>query len=140
MNKRTDSAFTFVEILAALVFMAILLPALLEGITLSSRSSVIAERGTVATELAQNKLNELTLNNAWSTADAQGDFGTNWPGTRFEFTQSTWETDAMTLLTVKVFFTVQGQERNVSLSTLVNPANTGTTITSTSSSASSSKK
>ena len=129
---KKSGAFTFVEILAALVFLAILVPAVLEGITLASRASVIAERSALATELAQNKLGELTLNDQWATGETQGDFGEDWPGMRWKATQSTWEMDAMTVLTLEVFFQVQGQEKSVSLSTLVNPNTTGTTSTSSS--------
>jgi len=129
---KKSGAFTFVEILAALVFLAILLPAVLEGITLASRASVISERSALATELAQNKLGELTLNDQWATGETRGDFGEDWPGMRWEATQSTWEMDAMSVLTLEVFFQVQGQEKSVSLSTLVNPNTTGTTSTSSS--------
>jgi len=131
--KKPNSAFTFVEILAALVFLAILIPAVLEGLTLANRASVQAERSALATELAQNKLSELTLNDAWATAETRGDFGDDWPGIRWEATQSTWDMDAMTVLTVEVFFPVQGQERSVSLSTLVNPATAGISSSSTAS-------
>ena len=136
--KKPGDAFTFVEVLAALVFLAILIPAVLEGLTLSSRVAEVAERSALATELAQNKLGELTLNDDWATGETRGDFGQDWPGMRWEATQSTWDMDAMTVLTVEVFFPVRGQEKSVTLSTLVNPATAGTT-TSTSSSAASGK-
>ena len=122
--KRQRDGFTFVEILAALVFLAILIPAVLEGLTLSSRAAELAERRALAAELAQNKLGELTLNDAWATAETRGEFGKDWPGIRWEATQSAWDMDAMTVLTVEVFFPVQGQERSVSLSTLVNSGTT----------------
>ena len=122
-------AFTFVEILAALVFLAILVPAVIEGITLSSRASVLAERSAVAAELAQNKLNELTLSDTWATVGSGGDFGTDWPGYRWESTQSTWDMDTMTLLAVKVYFTVQGHEQSLGLSTLVSSTTTSITTT-----------
>ena len=115
-----SSAFTFVEILAALVFLAILIPAVIEGITLSSRASILTERSAIAAELAQNKINELTLNDTWASAETGGDFGADWPGYRWESTQSTWEMDTMTLLAVTVRFSVQGREQNLVLSTLVN--------------------
>jgi len=128
--RKPNRAFTFVEILAALVFLAILVPAVLEGITLSSRASVLAERSAVAAELAQNKLNELTLSDTWATAGSGGDFGAGWPGYRWESTQSTWDMDTMTLLAVKVYFTVQGREQSLGLSTLVS-STTASVTTST---------
>jgi len=130
--KTPTAAFTFVEVLAALFFLAILIPAIAEGITLSSRLSALTERGAIATELAQNKLDELTIDNAWTSAEASGDFGDDFAGYRWEVTQTAWDMDAMTVLAVKVYFTVQGIERSVTLSTLVNPATAGTNATSTS--------
>lgn len=127
--RKQDRAFTFVEILAALVFLAILVPAVIEGITLSSRASILAERSAIAAELAQNKIDELTLNDTWASAETGGDFGADWPGYRWESTQSTWEVDTMTLLAVKVRFTVQGQDRNVVLTTLVNTGTASATTT-----------
>jgi len=120
--KKQRGGFTFVEILAALVFLAILIPAVVEGLTLSSRAAEIAERRALAVELAQNKLDELVLNNAWAAGGTRGDFGQDQPGMRWQATQSTWDMDAMTVLTVEVFFPAKGQERSVSLSTLVSTA------------------
>ncbi|MCX6966204.1 MAG: hypothetical protein NTZ46_00215 [Verrucomicrobia bacterium] len=134
--KKPSGAFTFVEILAALIFLAILIPAILEGLTLSSRAAVTAERSALAAELAQNKLGELMLNDEWASGENKGEFGEALPGMRWEVTQSSWDMDSMTLLKLEVFFQVQGQEKSVSLSTLVDPNAAGAT-TSTSSSASS---
>ena len=130
MRKQRDG-FTFVEILAALVFLAILIPAVLEGLTLSSRAAELAERRALAAGLAQNKLDELTLNNAWATGGTRGDFGKDWPGMRWEATQSTWDMGAMTVLTVEVFFPARGQEKSVSLSTLVSTTTTSTSANQT---------
>ena len=134
MNSR--AAFTFVEILAAMIFLAILLPAVFEGLTIANRASVVAERQTVAAELAQNKLAELTLDNAWTSADPSGDFGTDWPGYHWASTQTTWDMDSMIVLSVQTFFPVQGSERSVTLSTLVS-SSTSTLSTASSSAATS---
>ena len=113
------AAFTFVEVLAALVFLAILLPTVIGGFSICTRAGAAAERTATAVQLAENHLNELMLNDAWIGAEQRGEFGTGFPGYRWEVDQSTWEIDAMTKLTVRVFFQVQGQEREVALTTLV---------------------
>ena len=123
-HTRSPRAFTFVEILACMVFLGILIPAVVEGIGIANRASLLAERGAVATELAENKLSELTLNDAWATGETRGDFGTDQPGYRWEANQSTWDMDAMIQLTMDVFYTVQGQEHSVRLSTLVSQSQT----------------
>jgi type II secretory pathway pseudopilin PulG len=114
------SAFTFVEVLAALAFLGILIPVIVSALTLANRAAVIAERTSIATQLAENQLNELTVANAWSTAESRGDFAPEWPGYRWELTRAAWESGAMTELTMTVFFPVQGREHETRLSTLVN--------------------
>jgi hypothetical protein len=121
----TKEGFTFVEVFAALVFLAILVPAVVEGLSLANRTSVIAERSGIAGELAENKLNEILLSSTGSSTTASnggGDFGTDWPGYRWETSQGTWDQDSvntMTELNVEVFFPVQGKERSVKLTTLI---------------------
>lgn len=125
-NRRREDGFTFAEVLAAMVFLAILVPALVEGITIANRASVMAERSSIASELAENKLSELKLDDAWTTATNRGDFGQDFTGYRWEMSQETWEMDNMTKLTVTVYFTVQGRERSFQLSKLVNPSSSTT--------------
>lgn len=128
--KRTHSpqpyrgdAFTFVEVFAAMVFLAILVPAIIEGLGLANRTSVIAERSSIAGELAENKLNEIIVDGTSQVAvGTSGDFGTDWPGYRWELSQQQWAqdtTNTMTNVTMEVFFQVQGAERSVKLDTLV---------------------
>ena len=128
MNRR--SAFTFVEVLAAMAFLGILIPVLVSALHLSSGVGETAERSTIAAQLGENRLNELTLGDAWSSAQSGGDFGTDFPGYRWELKKTDWQTGAMTELVMDVFFTVQGRELDVRLSTLVNESlSTATTTT-----------
>ena len=113
------AAFTFIEILAAMAFLGILLPVLISALLVSSRAGSVAERSTVAMQLGENRLNELTLGSEWSSAESRGDFGEDWPGYRWELTQADWQTGEMTELTMRVVFTVQGHEHDVMMSTLV---------------------
>lgn len=133
LQAKPSGGFTFVEVFAAMVFLAILVPAIAEGLAIANRASVVAERGEIAGELAENKLNEMLLDNAWETAaDNKGEFGTDWPGYRWEMNQQTWDQDTanpMTQLTVKVYFPVQGAEHNFQLDTLVTTGTTQTTGT-----------
>jgi hypothetical protein len=119
-NKRVrENGFTFAEVLATLMFLAILIPVVTEALNLASRTGVVSERSAMATELAENRLNELALNSAWVTAEKSGDFGTDWPGYRWELSETTWSVDSLTELTIHVFFDVQGKEREISMSTVV---------------------
>ena len=132
MNRR--AGFTFVEVLAAMLFLAIVVPAIVTALTLSNRASEMTDRGTTAGQLAENKLNEMLIGNAWQTAsNTGGDFGADLAGYRWQLTQEPWTGDtaaAMTQLKVEVFFQTQGSEHSVSLTTMVNAlATSGTTGT-----------
>lgn len=137
-GNRTARAFTFVEILAALFFLAILIPAIMGAITISTKAGETAEREAIAAELAQNKLSELSLDDAWMSADMSGNFGDDWPGLHWEAEHATWDYDAMELLTVRAYYTVRGREEKVQLSTLVGTGTAATSATATSISSSSS--
>lgn len=112
-------AFTFIEVLASLLFMAIVIPAVVTALTVSNRAAIAAERTNVAVQLGENKLSELVIDDAWSGAESRGEFGPEWPGFRWELTQGSWEVDSMTELLMDVFFPVQGREQSIRLTTLV---------------------
>ena len=123
-----NQAFTFVEILAALAFLGILVPVVISALMTANRAGVAAERSALAVTLAENQMAELIVGDAWTATGSRGDFGTQWPGYRWELRQDTWnggnsgsfgDNAGMTQLTLSVFFPVQGQERSVTLSTLV---------------------
>ena len=159
-RRAQTGGFTFVEILAALVFLAVIVPTIVSALSLSSKASELTERGGAAGQLAENKLNEMLTADAWQSAGntASGDCGADFPGYRWEMTQTPWtgggssgtlgtssgggtspstgttgstatstsgntSTSVNTTVTemkVTVYFKVQGEERSVALSTLVN--------------------
>ena len=124
-GQRRRAAFTFVEVFAALIFLAILVPAIVEGLKVASKSSELAERGAIAGELAENKLNEILVDGS-NGNDAglsnNGDFGPEWPGYRWQVSESPWTADSlntMTDMSVQVFYPVQGKEQSFTLDTLI---------------------
>ena len=133
-GSRHRAGFTFVEVLAAMLFLAIVVPAIVTALTISNRASEMTDRGTTAGQLAENKLNEMLIGNAWQGAsNASGDCGADFPGYRWQLTQEPWTGDSaatMTQLKVEVFFQTQGTEHSVALTTLVNALATSTTGTS----------
>lgn len=112
-------AFTFAELLAALLFVAIVIPVTLQGIMIANRLAVVAERKLEAARLADMKLNELVLTGEWQNAARQGDFGSDWPEYKWVFELQTWPEDAMQQLTLRVYFSVQQREYWVPMTTLV---------------------
>lgn len=117
--KRDRAGFTFVEMLAAMAFLGILMPVVISALTISNRAAVVSERATVATQLAENRLQEMIVDDSWTSASSRGDFGEQWPGYRWELTKGDWQSGAMTELSLNVFFQVQGREHDVRLTTLV---------------------
>ena len=111
--------FTLVEVLAAMTFLGLLLPVILSALLLANRTSVLADRSGLAAQLAENRLGELLLADAWAAAESQGDFGADWPGYRWELSKTAWTTDpTMTELILHVYFEVQGGIQQIQLTTL----------------------
>ena len=116
--SKSRGAFTFVEVLAALAFLGIVIPVVISAMVTSNRAAVTAERSAIAVQLGENQLSELLLGNAWTSAGSRGDFGTDRPGYRWELKKATWQATEMTELSLEVIFQVQGNDHAVRLSTL----------------------
>jgi len=118
-RQTRQRGFTFVEILAAMLFMAIVIPVTVEGIMIANRAGVAAERKRVAAGLADMLLTEKVVTEEWRDGEQQGDFGEDWPEYNWVLRNETWEEEGMRLISVEVQFLVQGRDYSVSLSTLV---------------------
>ena len=116
---RSRAGFTFAEVLAALVFMAIVIPVVMQGISIANRAGVGAERKEIAVQLAANMLNQLSISNFWQTAQASGTFEQDYPGYAWSMQQQTWPDGDMQQLTLEVTYPLQGGIFAVELSTLV---------------------
>lgn len=120
--KHRRAGFTLAEVLAALLFMAIVIPVAVEALRVAAQAGQVAARKAVAARLADRLLNELVVNGQWQRATQNG---TLWEGP-FEYTwqinNEPWEMGALRLLTVEVAYTVQDRKHSVRLSTLVDAA------------------
>ena len=116
--QRPPRAFTLPEVLATLVLVGLVLPAVMKGISLALAASDDARRRVEAVGLAENKLAELAadamVNSA--TGGGGGEFGEEAPGYRWESSTASVETDLLEL-NVRVAWTARGRERHVDLST-----------------------
>ncbi|MBN1517809.1 type II secretion system protein [Candidatus Sumerlaeota bacterium] len=112
-------AFTLIEILAVMVFMAIVIPAAVQGVRIAGQSGKLANQKRIAAELAENQLVQTVVTEEWINGEREGDFGEDWPGFRWELEVNDWESDsAMQELTISVFYTSQNKEHSVQLTTL----------------------
>lgn len=102
-----------------MLFMAIVIPVTIEGLTIANRAGMVAERKRVAAQLADSMLTETVVTGQWRTGDQAGNFGEDHPGFRWELKSTGWTEEAMRLVTVWVWFKVQEKDYEVHLSTLV---------------------
>jgi type II secretory pathway pseudopilin PulG len=117
-------AFTLAEVLAALLFMAIVMPVALQGLRISSRAGELAERKREAARVAERILTESVVTTNWSGAGLSGVVQEDYREYRWSLRNESWTeattTSAMRLLSVEVVFPLQGEEYTVALSTLAN--------------------
>lgn len=130
-RKRSVRAFTFAEVLAAMVFVAILFPVVMQAISVANRAGVAGARKRTAAQLADTLLAQMILTGDWESTLTRGDFEDDYPGYRWELEQETWGDDMLVLLTVEVFYTVQGREFSIRLSTVVDESEEEATAGST---------
>lgn len=118
-SKKDQKAFTFAELLAAMLFMAILIPVAIQGLTLANRAGVVAERSKIAAQLADLQLAEEIVTKEWKNGSKKGNFGEQWPNYQWSMEDKTWGSDEMHQISLNVWFLVQEREYNVQVSTLV---------------------
>ena len=138
--SRHASAFTLAEVLAAMLFLAIVIPAAVEALHVSSLAGEVAARKGAAARIADRVLNESLVMTNWTGGGQSGTISEgaldfrwtltpqNWPqGPAQTVTPQSGPAIPMQMLTVKVFFPAQGRDYSVSLSTLANfPNQVGT--------------
>lgn len=113
------SAFTLAEVLAALAFLAILIPTVVECLNIASRAGEVAERKAHAARVAENVLNESIVTTNWSQSSQNGTVSDGTAQYNWTLESSPWNQDPMRVLTVDVKYSVQGKDYSVQLSTLV---------------------
>jgi hypothetical protein len=117
------SAFTLAEVLAALVFMAIVIPVALEALSVASRAGEVAARKAGAALVAERIINENIVTTNWDRAVQNGTARQGLRDFRWTMRNEPWTEDpnqnALRLLSVEVTFAAQGRDYAVKLSTLV---------------------
>jgi prepilin-type N-terminal cleavage/methylation domain-containing protein len=113
--------FTFVELLATMVLIGLIMPVAMRTISLCTRLAGQSRREIEAVSLASTKLTELIASGDWETGGQTGNFGADWPGYEWRAELSAWTESTIRQLDVEVLWTSQGRQRQVTLSTLVYP-------------------
>jgi Tfp pilus assembly protein PilV len=126
------AGFTLAEVLAALVFMAIVIPVAIEALHIASLAGSVAARKAQAARVAQRILNENLVTTNWNQTVQSGTLAEGQRQFRWTLHSDRWTQDpnqsVMLQLTVEVFFAAQNRDYSVRMSTLVDstPQTNGT--------------
>ena len=148
-DGQAAAAFTLAEVLAALLFMAIVIPVAVEGLNVASLAGEVAQRKAEAARIAQRVLNESIATTNWNASSQSGSVTEGVLEFRWQLQTEPWsqmttnlsttsssvgqmansqpvvtasaaDQLSMDLLTVQVNYSVRNQDYSVRLSTLVN--------------------
>ena len=130
-NKKKCAAFTLAESMAALLFLAIVIPVAIEAIHTASLAGEVAARKSAAARVADRILNESLVTTNWNGGTQSGKTGEGVQEFDWTLTSSSWPEDsAMQMLTAEVKFSAQGKEYSVKLNTLaIQPGTTTMNLT-----------
>ena len=118
-DKRTRSGFTLAEVLAALVFMSIVIPVAVQGLRIANLAGQVADRKSVAARVAERVLNESIITTNWNKSVQNGTITEENREFHWVLRNEQWNRDAMRALSIQVTFAVQGRDYDVRLSTLL---------------------
>ena len=132
-RNRNCRAFTLAEVLAAMLFLAIVIPAAVEAMHLASLAGEVAARKGAAVRVADRILNESLVTTNWSNGTQSGTTSEGALEFKWTLTSQSWPQDsAMQVVTAEAKFTAQGKDYSVKLNTLAaQPGATLTTMTVT---------
>jgi type II secretory pathway pseudopilin PulG len=116
---KNRAAFTLAEVLAAMVFLAIVIPVAVEALHVSSLAGEVAARKGAAARVADRILNESLVTTNWTGGGQSGTVSEGALDFNWTMTTQNWPKDStMQLLTAEVKFLAQGKDYSVKLSTL----------------------
>ena len=117
-TNKNCAAFTLAEVLAAMLFLAIVIPVAVEALHVASLAGEVAARKGAAGRIADRILNESLVTTNWSGSVQSGTVSEGALDFRWTLTSQNWPQDSMQMLTAEVKFLAQGKDYSVKLSTL----------------------
>lgn len=106
--------------MAALLFLAIVIPTAVEALHVASLAGEVAVRKGAAARIADRILNESLVTTNWTSGNQSGTATEGILDFNWKLTSAAWPEDSMQLLTAEVTFSAQGKDYSVKLSTLAN--------------------
>jgi hypothetical protein len=123
------AAFTLAEVLAALLFLAIVIPAAVEALHVASLAGEVAARKGAAARVADRVLNESIVMTNWSNGSQNGTVTEGAQEYHWTLNSQSWSQDSMQLLTAEVKYSAQGRDYSVKMATLASlPSLNPTTV------------
>jgi len=105
--------------MAALLFLAIVIPTAVEALHVASLSGEVAVRKAAAARVADRILNESLVTTNWNNGMQSGTTSEGTLDFSWKLTSQNWTEDAaMQLVTAEVTYSAQGKDYSVKLSTL----------------------
>jgi Tfp pilus assembly protein PilV len=118
-RPRQQGGFTLAETLAALVFMAIVIPAAVEALHVASLAGEVAARKGEAAWIAERVLNNSLVMTNWTSGSQSGTAEEGMDEFHWTLNSQNWpQNNNMELLTAQVAFSAQGREYSVQMNTL----------------------
>ena len=123
------AAFTLAEVLAALLFLAIVIPTAVEALHIASLAGEVAARKAAAARVADRILNESLVTTNWTGGVQNGTVTEGVLDFKWKLTSQSWSADqvqsaqSLQLLTAEVTYSAQGRDYTVQLSTLAGSPN-----------------
>jgi prepilin-type N-terminal cleavage/methylation domain-containing protein len=118
-NRR--GGFTFIELLATVVLIAVIMPVAMRSIGLCTRLAGLSRRQIEAASLAKEKMTDLIVTGDWENGNQRGDFGKDWPGYEWKSSVMNWTDATVRQLDLTVLWESAGSQRSITLSTLRYP-------------------
>jgi type II secretory pathway pseudopilin PulG len=127
-----NRGFTLAEVLAALLFMAIIVPVAMHGVTVASRVGTLGQRKSNAMRIAERILDEQLVNGGAANGGASGTYIEGDVSYPWTMRLDPWiEDGSLSVASVHVTFDLQGNTYEVVINTLYDPnANTPPSTTS----------
>jgi hypothetical protein len=124
------AGFTLAEVMAALLFLAIVIPTAVEVLRIATLAGEVAARKSEAARVADRILSESVVTTNWSGAMQSGTVREGILDFRWTLTSGAWsqnpmpqaqaQASQMELLTAEVTYSAQGKDYSVKSSTLAN--------------------
>ncbi len=122
-QNKSRGGFTLAEVMAAMLFLAVVVPVAVEVLHISTLAGEVAVRKSAAARVADRILSESLVTTNWANGNQSGTITEGTLDLNWKLTSQTWSEDAMQLLTAEVTFSAQGKNYTVKSSTLANVQN-----------------